>query len=149
MTAPTPVAPSLTLKRHIKAPPEKVFAAWTQPELMRQWFAPARAATLEAECDLRIGGRYRVLMHTEDDGRDHEASGVYREIVPHERLVFTWTWLNRPEEGETLVTLHFRSDGGHTLFTLTHERFASAQLRDEHSDGWSGALDKLAQLAEA
>ncbi|WP_341896465.1 SRPBCC domain-containing protein [Ferrovibrio terrae] len=149
MTAPAPVAPSLTLKRRIKAPPEKVFAAWTQPQLMRQWFAPAHAATLEVDCDLRIGGRYRVLMHVEDDGRDHEASGVYREIVPHERLVFTWTWLNRPEEGETLVTLHFRPDDGHTLFTLTHERFASEQLRDEHSNGWSGALDKLVQVSEA
>jgi uncharacterized protein YndB with AHSA1/START domain len=142
------LAPSLTLKRRIQAPPAKVFAAWTQPALMRQWFAPQRAQTLDAECDLRVGGRWRVLMHTDDDGRDHEATGLYREIVPAARLVFTWRWLNRPEEGETLVTLTFKPIDGGTLFTLTHERFASERLRDEHAGGWSGALDKLADLAE-
>lgn len=143
-------APALILKRRIKAPAAKVFAAWTQPQLMLQWFAPSHAKTLEADCDLRIGGRYRVRMHAHEEGRDHIATGVYREIVPDAKLVFTWYWTNRPEEGETLVTVICKPDesGQGTLLTLVHEGFRTEALRDDHNDGWTGAIGKLMALAE-
>jgi hypothetical protein len=69
--------PSLTIKRRINAPPAKVYQAWTDPQKMMRWYAPADAETLRAEADARVGGRFRVLMRTAD-GEEHDVSGVYR-----------------------------------------------------------------------
>jgi uncharacterized protein YndB with AHSA1/START domain len=80
--------PSLTLKRRLNAPPAKVYAAWTEPEKLTRWFGPDSGAVTKAETDLRVGGRFHVVFFTED-GEEHDVSGVYREVVPDERLVFT------------------------------------------------------------
>lgn len=81
--------PSLTLTRRLRARPEKVFAAWTQAEQLVQWFGPPnmKPATLNADLDVRSGGRYRMSF-TREDGEYFEAGGLYREVVPNERLVF-------------------------------------------------------------
>jgi uncharacterized protein YndB with AHSA1/START domain len=136
--------PSLTLKRRVAAPPAKVYQAWTDPQKMMRWYAPAGADTLHAETDARVGGRFRVLMRT-PDGEEHDVSGVYREVVADERLVFTWTWRSKPE-WESLVTVTLRRDGAATLLTLTHEQLLDETERDEHRAGWSGALDKLERV---
>ena len=136
--------PSLTLKRHLNAPPGKVYAAWAQPAKLMQWFGPDSGAVTRAELDLRVGGRYAIVFHTED-GEEHDVSGVYREVVPNERLVFTWAWRSTPER-ESLVTVALRPDGGGTSLTLIHEQFFDEEARDRHEFGWTGTLDKLERL---
>jgi uncharacterized protein YndB with AHSA1/START domain len=136
--------PSLTLKRRLNAPPAKVYRAWTDPEKMMRWYAPANAETLAAETDARVGGRFRVLMRT-DDGQEHDVRGVYREVVPDEKLVFTWQWRSKPE-WESLVTVTLKRDGDATILTLIHEQIPDDAERDGHRNGWGGALDKLAHV---
>jgi uncharacterized protein YndB with AHSA1/START domain len=136
--------PGLTIKRRIAAPPAKVYQAWTDPQKMMRWYAPAGADTLHAETDARVGGRFRVRMRT-PDGEEHDVSGVYREVMPDQKLVFTWTWRSKPE-WESLVTVTLRRDGDATLLTLTHEQLPDETERDEHRTGWSGALDKLERV---
>lgn len=138
------VKPSLTLKRRLKAPPAKVYGAWTEPDKLTKWFGPAGAETLAAETDARVGGRFHVLMRTAD-GEVHGVSGIYREVVPDERLVFTWAWRTTPDR-ESLVTVTLKGDGDGTLLTLLHEQFFDEEARDRHNEGWSGALDKLVEL---
>src|ERR1700689_59798 len=133
--------PSLTIKRRFKAPPAKVFAAWTDPEKVKRWMGPGETKALRAESDLRVGGRYRCVMQA-PDGEEHDVGGVYREIVGNEKLVFTWAWKSTPEQ-ESVVTVLFMPDGDGTLLTVTHEQFASDEARDGHRQGWDGALDKL------
>ena len=139
-----PTEPSLTLVRRLKAPPAKVYAAWTEPERMARWWGPDPGPALSAEADVRPGGRFRVVFRTED-GERHDSRGEYREGVPDERLVFTWHWESTPER-ESLVTVLLRPVGEGTELTLIHERFFDEAARDGHREGWSGALDKLEAL---
>jgi uncharacterized protein YndB with AHSA1/START domain len=134
----------LVINRNLSAPPARVFQAWTDPVRMMKWFAPEGMSTPIAESDLRVGGRYRVLMR-EADGVEHDVSGEYVEIVTDRRLVFTWAWRNSPEI-VTLVTVELEPDGKGTQLTLTHERLANAESRDSHKSGWTSALNKLEKL---
>jgi uncharacterized protein YndB with AHSA1/START domain len=137
------VKPSLTLKRRLHAPPEKVYAAWTEPAQIARWFGPAEtvAGSVRAEMDVRVGGRFRVRFNTAD-GEHHEVGGSYREVVPNEKLVFTWAWHTTPER-ESLVTVLVRSEGEGAMLTLTHEQFFDQAARDGHQRGWTGTLEKL------
>ena len=135
--------PSLTIKRRIKAPPAKVYGAWTDPEKIMHWFGPHEtvAGSVRAELDVRVGGRFRANFDTAD-GEHHQVGGVYREVVPDERLAFSWAWHSTPER-ESLVTLTFRPDGDGTMLTLHHEQFFDQAARDGHEHGWTGTMDKL------
>lgn len=135
--------PGLTIKRRLNAPPAKVYDAWTVPEKIARWWGPERGETLRAEADARVGGGFRIVFRTAD-GEEHDVSGVYREVVAGERLVFTWAWRSTPER-ESLVTVTLKSDGDGTMLTLKHEQFFDAAARDRHHEGWSEALDKLEQ----
>src|SRR4029450_1970703 len=73
--------PSLTLKRRLNAPPEKVYVAGTEPEKIVKWFGPDAGPVKQASADVRVGGRYAVKFHTED-GEEHNVGGIYREVVP-------------------------------------------------------------------
>jgi uncharacterized protein YndB with AHSA1/START domain len=136
--------PSLTLVRRVKAPPTEVYAAWTLPERMARWWGPDAGPVLSAEADVRPGGRFRVVFRTLD-GEEHDSRGVYREVEPGRRLVFTWRWASTPER-ESLVSLELRPVPEGTELTLTHARFHDEAARDGHRGGWSGALDKLERL---
>jgi len=135
--------PSLTLKRRLHAPVEKIYAAWTEPAQLAHWFGPAQtiSGSVRAEMDVRVGGRFRVGFKTEH-GEYHEVGGVYREVVPNEKLVFTWAWHTTPER-ESLVSVLIRSEGEGAMLTLVHEQFFDESARDGHQRGWSGTLDKL------
>lgn len=136
--------PSLTLRRRLNAAPAKVYAAWTEPEKLSRWFGPDQGAVGRAETDVRVGGRFHVVFFTED-GEEHDVSGLYREVVPNEKLVFTWAWRTTPER-ESLVTILIRPDGDGTALTLIHEQFFDEAARDRHEFGWTGSLDKLERL---
>ncbi len=140
-----PQSPSLTLRRKLSAPAEKVFAAWTDPEKIIHWFGPAETAdgSVRADMDVRVGGRFRISFR-DQDGEYHEVGGTYREVVPNERLVFSWAWHSTPER-ESLVTITLKPDGDATMLTLHHERFFDEKARDGHERGWTGTLEKLAR----
>lgn len=134
--------PSLTLTRRYAAPPARVYAAWTQPALIARWWQPLPlAGPAHAEVDLRVGGRYRIVMQA-CDGETHDVGGEYRVIEPACRLVFTWAWASTPQR-VSLVTVEFGADGDGTLLTLTHERFFDAAACDGHRRGWSALLEAL------
>jgi uncharacterized protein YndB with AHSA1/START domain len=133
--------PSLTLKRRLDARPEKVYAAWTDPKKLAAWWGGDGVEGLSTDADARVGGRYRFRMRS-PDGEEHDVSGVYREVVPNEKLVFTWAWRTTPER-ESLVTVSLKPDGGGTLLTLTHEQFFDEAARDRHEHGWTGSLVRL------
>jgi uncharacterized protein YndB with AHSA1/START domain len=147
MATQTATKPSLTIKRRLKAPPAKVYAAWTDPEKVKGWMGPGEVKAKSAESDLRVGGRYRWVM-VAPSGQELDVRGVYREIVPNEKLVFTWSWLSAPER-ESLVTVLLKPDGDGTLLTLTHEQFFDEDARDQHNNGWNGALDKMEKFVAA
>ncbi len=88
-----------------------------------------------------MGGRYAVTFSTED-GEQHHVSGIYREVVPNQKLVFTWAWRTMPER-ESLVTVLIKPDGAGSILTLIHEQFFDEPARDRHREGWTGCLDKL------
>ena len=139
----------LKLERHFKAAPDKVFAAWIEPEQIAQWFGPENMTVPTKEIDARIGGKWLTTMRG-PDGVDRTVSGVYREIDRPRRLVFTWAWHNEGKRGhETEVTVEFRGKDGGTLMTLTQRTFENANDRDMHEMGWSSSFNDLARLVEA
>ncbi len=135
--------PSLTVKRRLNAPPAKVYAAWTDPQKIIRWFGrpDAKPDSFQADIDARVGGRFRISFSTDDEY--YEVGGAYREVVPNERLVFSWAWHSTPER-ESQVTVSLKPDGGGTLLTLHHEQLFDAAARDGHERGWIGSLEKLA-----
>jgi uncharacterized protein YndB with AHSA1/START domain len=137
------IEPSLTLKRQLKASPASVYAAWTNPKKIVKWFGPDAGPVEHAALDVRVGGKYTVIFRTEN-GEQHQVSGIYRGVVPNEKLVFTWAWRSTPER-ESLVTILIKPDGAGSLLTLQHEKFFDEKARDDHRRGWSGCLDKLVQ----
>ena len=131
----------LVIKRCFEAPVEKVYRALVDPQLMRRWWAPGSLSVAVAESDPKVGGGYRVQMR-ETSGDTHTTSGVYKDVVPNERLVFSWQW--EGYDTETLVTIELRAAGANTTqMTLTHEGFPETDARDKHEQGWNACLDKL------
>ena len=137
--------PSLSIVRKLGASPEAVWRAWTDPQALKQWMAPSDAFTVPvAEADVRVGGRYHIVMKA-PDGQLHDVSGIYREVVPNRKLVYTWAWKDTPER-ESLVTLRLRAAGEGTELTLIHEEFADAAARDRHGQGWTACIGRLERL---
>ena len=109
---------------------------------MKKWFGPDDGGlVLLADVDVRIGGRYHIRFQT-NDGQTHDVSGVYREVIRNEKLVFTWAWKSTPER-ESLVTVALRPSGAGTELRFLHERFFDEAARDGHQQGWQGAFAKL------
>ena len=135
--------PSLTLTRSFPVAPEKVWRAWTDPEALTQWFRPGASFSIPlVETDVRAGGRFRIVFGG-PEGRDHEVQGVYREVVPNRKLVFTWTWPNSTPERESLVTIVFKPVAGGTELVFLHEGHYDETVRDNHQRGWTESFAKL------
>ena len=137
---------TLIIRRTVNAPRAKVFEAWTTPEQLKQWFAPNDTFLVPiAAVDLKVGGTYRIGMRPPDRETLHTATGVYREIKPPEKLVFTWSWEGE-EPMDTLVTVEFRDLGNVTEIMLKHENFRDMETRNKHSEGWTGCLEQLGKI---
>ena len=138
----------LRLSRRFAASRERVFDAWTNPDVLRRWWAAQPDwDTPVADVDLREGGAYRLSMRDTGTGQMHTLVGEYREVRRPERLAYTWTWESNEEamrgsEG-TLVVVDFNDDGDGTEVVVTHSGFAAPELRDMHEHGWNGCLDNL------
>jgi uncharacterized protein YndB with AHSA1/START domain len=139
----------LRLSRSFAAPRDRVFRAFTSPAQLAKWWGPKGFTVPACTLDVRVGGAWRTVMRS-PEGKDHIVSGVYREIVPPERLVFTWAWEEDGARGhETVVTIELSETPGGTRLELTHEPFETEDSRNAHRDGWSSCLDCLEQaLAE-
>lgn len=133
---------SLVVRRRIHAAPERVFAAWTRPGELRQWWGPASVRCVAAEVDLRIGGRYRIGNQF-PNGEVLWISGEFELIEPPARLVYSWR-VEQREGPQERVTVQFETCQEGTLVVVTHERIADATLRERHEEGWRGCLDGLA-----
>lgn len=135
--------PSLTLTREYAAPPERVWRAWTDAQVLKQWWAPSPGQGVSvAELDVRAGGRYRICFGGAD-GNEHECAGVYQEVAKPKKLVFTWSWPRTTPERVSLVTILFNAKGSGTEVVFKHERFFDEAARDSHQRGWTGLLEKL------
>ena len=136
---------SFQVRRVYKAPVAAVYAAWTDPEQVKHWMGPSDDfGESEVTMDVRVGGRYRIVMHA-PDGEVHRVGGVFREVVPNKKLVYSWAWESTPER-ESLVTLEFKPSGEGTELVLAHQQFADPQARDKHQEGWIGCLDRLGRF---
>jgi len=143
----------LVLTRLIDAPREKLYRAWTDAELLKQWFAPKPWTTPQAELDVRPGGASLVVMRS-PDGNDMPCPGVYLEVVPNQRLVFTdaytSTWQPSQKPFMTVI-LTFEDEGGKTRYTARVRHWTVAD-REAHEKmgfhhGWGQCADQLAALA--
>ena len=143
----TPAAPALVLRRRYKAPRERVYAAWTQPETAAQFSAPGDVAIADIAMDVRVGGQFRIAM-LRPDGETWVVRGVYRDVREPERLSMTWRWEedDPAAEHESLLTLEFHDSDGGTEMVLTHERFADTESRDGHEKGWNAIADQLGEV---
>lgn len=142
----------LTLTRLIDAPREKVYRAWTEPELMKEWFAPAPFTTPVIDVDVRPGGASYIVMRG-PDGKDYPNRGVYLEVVENEKIVstdaYTSAWVPAGKPFMTLV-LTFEEEGGKTRYTARALHW-TAEDRKAHEDmgfhqGWSQCADQLEAL---
>lgn len=140
--------PSVTLQRRINAAPAKVYAAWTKPDMIVQWFGPndAKRESVKAETDVRTGGHFTISF-VHGNGELSRVSGAYQEVVPDEKLVFSWAWYTTPDR-VSQVTVTTRADGDGTLLTLKHEQFFDQATCDRHARGWTELLEKLAVQLE-
>jgi uncharacterized protein YndB with AHSA1/START domain len=152
MTADTASNRELVLTRHIAAPPAAIYRAWTDPELLKQWFAPLPYTTPFAELDVRPGGANRIVMRS-PDGQDMPNGGVYLEVVENERLVvtdaFTEAWVPSEKPFMTLI-LTFAEEEGGTRYTARVRHWTVAD-REAHEamgfhEGWGICADQLAAL---
>ena len=135
---------SLEIKRLINAPRDRVYAAWTDPAQLKQWFGPEKVLTRDLIADVRVGGKFRWDL-TNPEGEDMTMLGEYRELQPGRKIVFTWQW-DDDEDWEnhvSIVTVELNDADGGTALRLTHERLPNVKSRDGHSQGWNSVLDKL------
>jgi len=136
----------LVITRLFDAPRELVFRMWTDPEHLAKWWGPTGFTAPSVEVDVTEGGAWRTCMRDSADGAEYWSSGVYLEVVPPEKLVFSFRW--DPREGQpdedTLVTVTFADRDGKTELTFHQSGFVTDASRDGHLDGWRETLDDLA-----
>jgi uncharacterized protein YndB with AHSA1/START domain len=135
---------SLEIKRLIKAPRDRVYAAWTDPAQLKQWFGPENVQTRDLMADARVGGKFRWDL-TNSEGEEMTMLGEYRELQPGKKIVFTWQWDDDEdwENHTSIVTVELDDADGGTELRLIHEQLPNEESRDGHTRGWESALDKL------
>jgi uncharacterized protein YndB with AHSA1/START domain len=135
---------SLEIKRLIKAPPDRVYAAWTDPTQLKHWFGPEKVQTRDLIVDVRVGGKFRWDL-TNSEGEKMTCRGEYRELQPDKKIVFTWQWEDDEDWQNhiSVVTVELYERDGDTELRLIHEQLPNEESRDGHTGGWNSALDKL------
>jgi len=143
----SPAVPAVILRRTYNVPRERVYEAWTKPEIAARFFGPGDVTCSNITMDVRPGGTYSLTMDSKEMGA-MTATGTYRDVQPPHRLSMTWRWLedDPAEEHDTLLTLEFHDNNGKTDFVLKHEQLASVESRDRHEEGWTLIADQLATL---
>ncbi len=132
--------PKLVVRRTIPASREAVFAAWTDPQGMRDWMCPEGVEASEAELDVRVGGSFRIVMR--GGGNEHEHTGVYQLVEPPSKLAFTWISKGTGLQ-PTLVTIELFERAGKCDLVLTHEGLPTGKAVDHHKGGWRIIVGRL------
>ena len=136
---------TLVVRQTIQATAEFLFDAWTQPVRLKEWWGPSGVKCVDAQIDLRIGGKYRIANQLAD-GKIIWITGIYEHIeVPH-KLVYTWC-VERASGPIERVTVEFAPRDRETEVIVTHERITDPRVRDQHEAGWRGCLDGLIEYA--
>lgn len=132
--------PVVRVERVLPARPDAVFDAWTDPASLRLWMAPGPHSVASAECEVRIGGAFRIVMINEHGATEH--TGHYLELDRPHRLAFTW---RSPGTGliDTRVTVDLAETEDGTHMVITHRDLVTPDARDSHGDGWSAIADQL------
>ena len=138
---------SLEITRFINAPATRIYAAWTDPAKLKEWWGPKSVRTRGLVVDARAGGKYRWDLLNQE-GEEMSVFGEYRELVPGKKIVFTWQWDDDEawEKRSSVVTVELSDRDGGTELRLKHEQLPSEESRDRHSEGWNGLLDRLEQF---
>ena len=136
---------SLSLNTFVRAPVQRVWQAWTQPELFVRWFGPKHITCTDAQIDLRVGGAYAIANQL-PDGSTLWIRGVYEEVSPPHRLVFSWRTAAEGPEERVIVTLEEQPTG--TRVSVHHARVPTEVLAEGHRMGWQGCLEALVEHFE-
>src|SRR5438132_13361475 len=147
MTTKAPEKFSLEIKRFINAPRDRVYAAWTDPAQLKEWFGPENVQTHNLIADARVGGKFHWEL-ANSEGEKMTARGEYRELQPGKKIVFSWQWLDDEDWKNqiSIVTVELVDCEVGTELRLTHEQLPNEQSRDGHTRGWNSALDKLEEF---
>jgi uncharacterized protein YndB with AHSA1/START domain len=138
---------TLVVRRTIRATPERLFEAWTEPAHLLSWWGPRGVTCIGAEVDLRIGGRYRI-ENAFPDGRVVALVGEFEVIDRPHRLTYTGQ-VDGNDGAPERITVRFEPRDGGTEVIVTHERIHGEESRDQHQRGWDGCLEGLAEHAQA
>ena len=135
---------SLQIKRFINAPRARVYAAWTDPAQLKEWWGPEKVRTRNFAADVRVRGKYRWDLTNQED-EEMSVFGEYRELVPEKKIVFTWKWDDDDvwENRNSIVTVELSDSGGGTELLLKHEQLPTEESRNRHNEGWNSVLDRL------
>ena len=137
----------LLIQRTFDAPASVLFMLWSDPRHFKNWMGPDGFDCPVAQMDFRVGGAYRGMIRSASYG-ENWFGGIYREIEPNKRLVFTFKWDAGPSgDIETLVTITFDERDGKTTQLFHQTPFISVERRDSHVGGWNGAFDRLGAYA--
>lgn len=138
---------ALVVRRTIRASAERVFEAWTEPELLRRWWGPRPVTCSDASVDLRVGGAYRIGNRL-PDGSVLFISGVFEVVERPVRLTYTWLVEGKdaPDAQPSRVTVRFEAHGESTEVIVVHERIDTEATRADHEHGWNGCLEGLVAL---
>jgi uncharacterized protein YndB with AHSA1/START domain len=157
IAAATTASETLQLKRHYKVSPEQLFAAWSEPAALNQWFGPQSHNCKVEKFEFETGGVYQIrLIPTGevedpdchgDTSQDSVCAGQFVEINAPHRIVMTFNWIeNGADMGDTLLSIEFNSVKDGTDLVLTHEKIPSEELREAHKGGWQGSLECLEEF---
>ncbi|WP_349408953.1 SRPBCC domain-containing protein [Pseudalkalibacillus sp. SCS-8] len=120
---------------------DRMYKAWTNSEELAKWWGPEGYTTTVEKMNVKVDGEYKFIM-TPPEGESKVLVGRYVEIVPNEKLVFTWKW-DDPESQfpETKVTIQYVDQDGSTEVKVTHEQLPSEEAAEGHNQGWSSSLE--------
>ena len=149
MTTKTAEKTALQIKRFINAPRDRVYAAWTDPVQLKEWWGPKEVQTFKFVADTRVGGKYRWDL-VNQDGEAMSVFGEYRELVPGKKVVFTWKWDDDEawENYNSVVSVEFSDREGGTELRLVHVQLPSEASRDRHTFGWNSVLDRFEEFCD-
>lgn len=138
---------TLVIERQFNTNPERLYEAWTNPEILQKWWGPVGVSVPELQLDVRENGEWTTTFYLEEAKATRVVSGKYLTLDPPNRLVFTWGWSEDGKRGhETEVEILLVAVGENTMMTLTQKTFAETEHRDSHSHGWTSSFTKLDNL---
>lgn len=157
IAAATTASETLQLKHHLNASPEQVFAAWSKPEALNQWFGPHSHNCKVETFEFKTGGKYQIRLIPTGDvddpdchgdtSQDSVCAGEFVKISEPNRIVMTFNWIeNGADMGDTLLSIEIMQANDGTDLVLTHEKIPSEELREAHQGGWQGSLECLEEF---